>query len=141
MLFLCQVPLNIRIEQSGLTLLKNENTNNFFELTCRTNLNKQLNLDINWIKDGKEITADDQLYAIKAASNSNNLSSVLEFKSLNFSKKDNYSGVYKCRVYDRIADVSQSTYYISGPRNLEFSFYCKYSNNHVCFLGFDIYKF
>lgn len=119
------VPLRISVEQNGTTVLKSDQASIKFELNCKTNINKQLNLEISWAKDGKDLLIDDQLYSSRTDSSLNYLNNILEFKTLNFNKKDNYSGVYKCKIYNRISDVSQSSSYFSDPKVLQFSYYCK----------------
>jgi hypothetical protein len=93
---------------------------------CKTKINKQLNLEIIWSKDGKELANEDPLYLVKMNSSSNYLNSVLEFRNLIISKKDNYSGIYKCKFYNRIADISHATYYDSESINVQFSYLCKH---------------
>jgi hypothetical protein len=118
--------------------LKNEvNTNGegeTFRLICNTNINKNIQHKISWIKDDKELSAETALYKQTVSGEVAHANSVLEF-NWRSNRTFNFDGVYKCKIHIRYPEVGQGTFYASEPRNVKFvisgNFFFRNSNNKI----------
>ena len=110
------------IEQVGNTMLSDESNDFKFQLTCLTNINKNVAYQISWMRDDKDLVIDGKLFSKRTLNETQYANSVLEFKALEARSFD-YSGAYKCKIYIRYPDVGQGTAYVSEPRRLAFSDY------------------
>ena len=114
------MPLILRVEQKGNTLLSDDASDYKFQLTCMRNINKNVAYQISWMKDDKDLIIDGKNFSKRTINETQFANSVLEFKSLE-AKSFNYSGSYKCKIYIRYPDVGQGTSYISEAKRLEFN--------------------
>lgn len=119
------VPLKIKIDQRGDTEIVENNSNNTkFELICNSNINKNLQNQISWTRDDKEIIIDDKNFSVYSSNETQYANSVLVFKSFQ-NESSNYTGVYKCNIYIRYPEVGQGTSYLSDGKYVTFSYSSK----------------
>lgn len=113
------MPLKLNIEQKGNTLI-DENSSSF-SLICNTNINRNIQHQISWIKDDKELFADNLFFSQFDSKEISFANSKLEFKLSKDTKSLNYSGSYRCRIQVKSPEVGESTSYLSEPKKLEFT--------------------
>jgi hypothetical protein len=121
------VPLNISIERKGEKMLNEQSDN--YELLCNTNVNKNVDHQISWLKDDKELLIDEKLFSLSWSNETPHATSILKFKALKSNQVQQYSGVYKCKVYIRYPDVGLGNSYFSEPIRVEADYSSKLSRN------------
>ncbi len=117
------VPLKMSIDQKLDSSIGGENK--LFRLICNTNINKNIQHKISWMKDDKELIVEmfhgRPVYkqATLSASNATFANSVLEF-NWRLNRTFNFDGDYKCKIHIRYPEVGQGTFYTSEPRKVKF---------------------
>ena len=123
-----EVPLKMKLEQRGESEISETTSNSSrFELSCETNINRNVQHQISWMRDDKEIAIDGQIFSTYVNNATQFANSVLVFRRfLNESLANtNYSGLFKCNIYIRYPEVGQGTSYRSDAKLVQFNFNSK----------------
>ncbi len=113
----------INIKENGQTSIHEDSSESKYKLICNTNINKNIDHQISWMKDENELTIDNVQYSKDWMADSPHANSVLDFKSIQHAKTFNYSGTYKCKIFIRYPEVGQGTYYLSEAKQVEFTYF------------------
>lgn len=122
------IPLKMRIEQRGQTVVNTSGSTDQserFELACLSNINRNIQHQISWTRDDRELAVNDNggqnSFSIYIANDTMYANSVLVFKRFH-NDSANYTGVYKCSIYIRYPEVGQGTSYLSDGHFVNFIF-------------------
>lgn len=125
------------IEQTGQTNVTDNVTTSSakFELTCHTNINKNIQHQISWFKDDKELLVDGTNFTSYSLNDTQNANSVLVFRNYQNQSAFNYNGDYKCNIYIRYPEVGQGASYQSEPKSVSFSYICNFLFYFQCWIS------